>query len=49
MRPLTSLDSALAALLAQARTLPGSEWVSTFDADARVLLAQAVSRLQVPP
>ena len=49
MRPQTSLDSALAALLAQARTLPGSERVSTFDADARVLLAQAVSPLQVPP
>src|SRR5690606_37366335 len=46
---LTSLDSALAAVLAQARTLDGSEQVSTFDADGRVLLAQAVSPLQVPP
>lgn len=46
---LTSLDSALAAVLAQARTLDGSERVSTFDADGRVLLAQAVSPLQVPP
>jgi molybdopterin molybdotransferase len=46
---LTSLDSALAAVLAQARTLSGSELVSTFDADGRVLLAQAVSPLQVPP
>ena len=46
---LTSLDSALASLLAQARLLAGSEQVSTFDADGRVLLAQAVSPLQVPP
>lgn len=46
---LTSLDSALAAVLAQAQLLAGSEQVSTFDADGRVLLAQAVSPLQVPP
>lgn len=46
---LTSLDSALASLLAQAQLLAGSEQVSTFDADGRVLLAQAVSPLQVPP
>ena len=46
---LTSLDSALAAVLAQARPLAGSELVSTFDADGRVLLAQASSPLQVPP
>ncbi len=46
---LTSLDNALAALLAQAAPLAGSEQVSTFDADGRVLLAQAVAKLQVPP
>ena len=47
--PLKPLDDALADLLAQAQTLPGSDTVATFDADGRVLLADAVSPLQVPP
>jgi len=47
--PLKPLDDALADLLAQARPLPGSDTVATFDADGRVLLADAVSPLQVPP
>ena len=47
--PLKPLDDALAELLAQARPLPGSETVATFDADARVLRQDIVSALQVPP
>ncbi len=47
--PLKSLDDALAELLAHARPLPGSDTVSIFDADGRVLLQDAVSALQVPP
>jgi len=47
--PLKPLDEALADLLAQARPLPGSDTVATFDADGRVLLADAVSPLHVPP
>ncbi|RZJ18395.1 MAG: molybdopterin molybdenumtransferase MoeA, partial [Haliea sp.] len=47
--PLRSLDDALAALLGQARPLAGSESVSTFDADGRVLAEDLVSALQVPP
>jgi molybdopterin molybdotransferase len=47
--PLRSLDDALAALLAQARPLPGTESVATFEADGRVLAEDLVSPLQVPP
>ena len=47
--PLKPLDTALAELLAHAHALPGSERVSTFEADGRVLLQSAVSPLQVPP
>ncbi|MBI2768502.1 MAG: molybdopterin molybdotransferase MoeA [Burkholderiales bacterium] len=46
MRPL---DDALAELLAHAVVLEGTETVSTFDADARVLAQDLVSALQVPP
>ncbi|SDM53956.1 molybdopterin molybdotransferase [Oryzisolibacter propanilivorax] len=46
--PLKSLDDALAQLLASATPLAGSDTVDTFDADGRVLLADAVSALQVP-
>ncbi|MBS0391375.1 MAG: molybdopterin molybdotransferase MoeA [Proteobacteria bacterium] len=47
--PLKPLDDALAELLAQAAPLAGSDRVSTFDADGRVLAQAAVSPLQVPP
>jgi molybdopterin molybdotransferase len=47
--PLKSLDQALAELLAQALLLPGTETVSTFDADGRVLAQDLVSALHVPP
>ncbi|MDE2605830.1 MAG: molybdopterin molybdotransferase MoeA [Burkholderiales bacterium] len=47
--PLRSLDDALVALLAQARPLPGTESVATFEADGRVLAEDLVSPLQVPP
>lgn len=47
--PLKTLDDALATLLAQAQPLDGGETVDTFEADGRVLLADAVSALQVPP
>ncbi|MCZ8292108.1 MAG: molybdopterin molybdotransferase MoeA [Hylemonella sp.] len=47
--PLKSLDQALAELLAQARLLAGTETVSTFDADGRVLAQDLVSALHVPP
>lgn len=47
--PLTSLDEALAALLAQAAPLGRSETVTLFDADGRVLAEPLVSALQVPP
>ncbi|AVO48296.1 molybdopterin molybdenumtransferase MoeA [Melaminivora suipulveris] len=47
--PLKPLDEALAELLAHAQPLDGSETVSTFDADGRVLRADAISALQVPP
>jgi molybdopterin molybdotransferase len=47
--PLMSLDDALANLLAQVTPLAGSETVSTFEADRRVLAADLVSALQVPP
>jgi molybdopterin molybdotransferase len=47
--PLKSLDQALAELLAHARLLTGTEQVSTFDADGRVLAQDIVSALHVPP
>lgn len=47
--PLRPLDEALAELLAHASPLAGSEAVSTFDADGRVLAQDLVSALQVPP
>ena len=46
---LTPLDDALAELLAHAQPLGGSDTVSTFDADGRVLAQDCVSALQVPP
>jgi len=49
MRPLKPLDEALADLLAQAQPLPGTDTVTTFDADGRVLAQSCVSALQVPP
>ena len=48
-KPLKPLDDALADLLAQATSLPGSDTVTTFDADGRVLAQGCVSALQVPP
>ena len=47
--PLMALDDALQRLLAQAHPLARYESVSTFDADGRVLAADLVSALQVPP
>ncbi len=47
--PLKPLDDALAELLAHAAPLAGTETVSTFDADGRVLAEDVVSQLQVPP
>lgn len=47
--PLATLDDALAALLAHARTLAGTETVALFDADRRVLAQDIKSGLQVPP
>ena len=46
---LKSLDDALAELLGHAAVRPGSEQVSTFDADGRVLAQDVVSSLHVPP
>lgn len=46
---LKSLDEALAELLAHAAVLPHPDLVSTFDADGRVLSADLLSELQVPP
>jgi len=46
---LKPLDEALAELLAHASPLDGGETVDSFQADGRVLLADAVSALQVPP
>ena len=46
---IKSLDDALAELLAHATALPQPESVSTFDADGRVLAADLLSDLQVPP
>jgi len=47
--PLKALDAALAELLAQAAPLAGTETVSTFEADGRVLAQDLISALQVPP
>jgi molybdopterin molybdotransferase len=47
--PLRSLDEALEALLGYAQPLAGTDTVSTFDADGRVLAEDLVSALQVPP
>jgi len=47
--PLRALDDALAELLARAQPLAGTEQVSTFEADGRVLAQDVVSGLQVPP
>ena len=47
--PLMPLDEALQRLLAHATPLGGTEQVSTFDADGRVLAQDVVSALQVPP
>ncbi|OIN92687.1 MAG: molybdopterin molybdenumtransferase MoeA [Comamonadaceae bacterium CG1_02_60_18] len=47
--PLRALDGALAELLSHAQPLAGTEQVSTFDADGRVLAQDVVSGLQVPP
>jgi len=46
---LRPLDDALAELLAHAQPLEGTEQVSTFDADGRVMAQDLVSALQVPP
>ena len=48
MAGLTTLDEALATVLAQAQPL-GTESVDLFHADGRVLRADCVSALQVPP
>jgi len=47
--PLKPLDAALEDLLPQAAPLQGTETVTTFDADGRVLAQDCVSALQVPP
>ncbi len=47
--PLKSLDDALAELLSHASPLSATEQVSTFDADGRMLAADLVSALHVPP
>ena len=47
--PLKSLNEALAELLAQAQGSSGTEQVSTFDADGRVLAQDVISSLHVPP
>ena len=46
--PLKSLDEAMAELLGHAQPALATEWVSTFDADGRVLAQDVVSALQVP-
>ena len=47
--PLMPLDEALASLLAKATPVLGSESISTFEADGRVLAQDVVSGLTVPP
>jgi molybdopterin molybdotransferase len=46
---LLSLDEALPQLLAHAQPLPGTQSISTFEADGRVLAQDVTSALQVPP
>jgi molybdopterin molybdotransferase len=46
---LRPLDDALAELLGHARPLAGTESVSTFEAQGRILAQDLVSALQVPP
>ncbi|MDD5030737.1 MAG: molybdopterin molybdotransferase MoeA [Rhodoferax sp.] len=48
-KPLRALDDALAELLAHAQPLNQTEQVATFDADGRVLAADLISALHVPP
>src|SRR5659263_327998 len=48
-KPLTALDDALTELPGHAVALTGTERVSSFDADGRVLAQDLVSGLQVPP
>ena len=48
-KPLKSLADALAELLERATPLAGTDTVTTFDADGRVLAQDAISSLQVPP
>ena len=48
-KPLLALDDALAALLAQIEPLRGTETVATADAGGRVLAADLVSPVDVPP
>ena len=47
--PLTPLEDALAAVLAQAQPLPGAAFVDVLQADGRVLAADCIAPLQVPP
>lgn len=47
--PLTPLEDALAAVLAQAQPLPGAAFVDLLQADGRVLAADCIAPLQVPP
>ncbi len=47
--PLRPLDDALAELLGHAALLEGTESISPFEADGRVLAQDLVSALQVPP
>ncbi|RQO82090.1 gephyrin-like molybdotransferase Glp [Acidovorax sp. FJL06] len=49
MKPLKALDDALAELLAHAAPLQGTDTVTTFNADGRVLAQDCISALQVPP
>ena len=49
MKPLKPLDEALAELLGHATPLAGTDTVTTFDADGRVLAQGCSSVLQVPP
>lgn len=49
VKPMKSLDDALAQLLGYAAMLGGAEQVATFDADGRVLAQDLVSALHVPP
>jgi molybdopterin molybdotransferase len=47
--PLSSLDDALAELLAAVQPLGAGETIATFDADGRVLAEDVVSQINVPP